>query len=62
MLAALADQPVPVTIMAVRKIPMSGSAEEQRAFAEISADAIVKTVEQTLADGKKSRGVLTNQH
>ncbi len=50
-LAALADHPVHVTIMAVRKIPMSGSPDEQRARAEISADAIVHTVEQMLASG-----------
>jgi len=47
-LSALAEHPVPVTIMAVRKIPMSGSPEEQRDFAEISASAIVKTVTNLL--------------
>lgn len=44
-LAALARAPVPVTVMAVRKTPMSGHGEEQRDFAEISAEAIVRMVE-----------------
>ncbi len=45
-LAALAERPVPVTIMAVRKIPMSGTPEEQRQFAGISAAAIAETCER----------------
>jgi transketolase len=44
-LAALADQPAPaVTMLAVKKIPMSGSPEELREFTGISADAIVRAV------------------
>ena len=44
-LAALAEQPVPVTMLAVNKTPMSGKPEELRDFAGISAAAIVRTVE-----------------
>ena len=43
-LHALADRPVPVTILAVQKTPMSGTGEELRDFTGISAAAIVKTV------------------
>ena len=46
MLQALADRPIPVTMLAVRKIPMSGKGEELRHFEGISADAIVNTVKQ----------------
>jgi transketolase len=45
-LAALAERPAPVTIMAVRKIPMSGTPDEQRQFAGISAAAIAETCER----------------
>lgn len=45
-LAALADRPVPVTIMAVRKLPLSGTPGEQRQHAGISAAAIVETCER----------------
>ena len=43
-LQALADRPVPVTILAVRKTPMSGSGDELREFEGISASAIVEAV------------------
>ena len=45
-LQALADRPVPVTMLAVDKTPMSGTGEELRDFAGISADAIVRTVQR----------------
>lgn len=60
-LAALAEQPVPVTIMAVHKIPMSGSPGEQRELAGISADAIVTTVERAVA-GEKTRPRVSAHH
>jgi len=47
-LHALADRPVPVTILAVSKPPMSGDAAQLRDFAGISADAIVRTVERLI--------------
>ena len=43
-LASLADQPVPVTVLAVRKRPMSGKAKELRDYEAISAGAIVAAV------------------
>jgi transketolase len=43
-LSALGDHPVPVTILAVNKIPMSGTGEELRDYAGISARNIVETV------------------
>jgi transketolase len=45
-LHALAERPVPVTILAVEKTPMSGTGEELRDFTGISAAAIIKTVER----------------
>jgi transketolase len=48
-LQALADRPVPVTILAVDKTPMSGTGEELRDFAGISAAAIVDTVHRLVA-------------
>jgi transketolase len=48
-LHALADRPVPVTILAVRATPMSGSGGELQDFAGISAAAIVETVEGLVA-------------
>jgi transketolase len=45
-LHALAERPVPVTILAVEKTPMSGTGEELRDFTGISAVAIIKTVER----------------
>jgi transketolase len=45
-LHALAERPVPVTILAVEKTPMSGTGEELRDFTGISAAAIVKTIER----------------
>lgn len=44
-LAALAERPVPVTMLAVNRTPMSGLPEELQGFAGISADAIVRAVE-----------------
>ena len=51
-LAALAERPVPVTLLAVRKTPMSGSGKELRDFAGISAAAIVDTVERLVTKEK----------
>ena len=48
-LQALADRPVPVTILAVRKTPMSGSGDELRDFEGISASAIVEAVKRAIA-------------
>ena len=48
-LQALADRPAPVTILAVRKTPMSGSGEELRDFEGISASAIVEAVKRANA-------------
>jgi len=47
-LQALANRPVPVTILAVRKTPMSGSGEELRDFEGISASAIVEAVRRAI--------------
>ena len=48
-LQALADRPVPVTMLAVQKTPMSGTGEELRDFIGISAAAIIKTVARLIA-------------
>jgi transketolase len=48
-LQALADHPVPVTMLAVQKTPMSGKGDELRDFEGISAAAIVSTVKRLLA-------------
>jgi len=45
-LQALAERPVPVTVLAVRKTPMSGTSEALREFVGISATDIVTAVEQ----------------
>jgi transketolase len=45
-LQALADRPVPVTVLAVDKTPMSGKPDELRDFEGISAAAIVTTVKR----------------
>ena len=45
-LQALADRPVPVTMLAVDKTPMNGKGDELRDFAGISAAAIVRTVQR----------------
>jgi transketolase len=45
-LHALAERPLPLTMLAVQKTPMSGTGDELREFAGISAAAIVKTVER----------------
>ena len=44
-LRALADRPVPVKMLAVNKTPMSGTGDQLRDFAGISAAAIVRTVQ-----------------
>lgn len=48
-LAALAERPMSVWQLAVRKIPMSGKGDELRNFEEISARAIVETVDRVSA-------------
>jgi transketolase len=48
-LHALADRPIPVTVLAVNETPMSGSGDELRDFAGISASAIVRAVERVIA-------------
>jgi transketolase len=45
-LEALAPRPVPATVLAVQKTPMSGTGEELREFTGISAGAIVTAVER----------------
>ncbi len=45
-LAALSDRPVPVTLLAVNQTPTSGTGEELRKFAGISAAAIVAAAQQ----------------
>jgi transketolase len=52
-LSALADRPVPVAILAVTKIPMSGTGEELRDFAGISAASIVKTAARLAHTGRR---------
>jgi transketolase len=66
-LQALADRPVPVTVLAIQKTPMSGKGDELRDFEGISAAAIVNTVKRLLgseakqaaltAEGRVARGV-----
>jgi transketolase len=46
--AALADRPVPVHILAVRKMPKSGKPEELLDYEGISGKAIVKAVVEAL--------------
>jgi transketolase len=48
-LHALADRPVPVTVLAVSKTPISGTSEELRDFTGISAACIVETVRRLVA-------------
>lgn len=60
-LAALAERPVPVTIMAVRKIPMSGTAEEQRKSAGISAAAIIEMCERWVAAERGGKAATTHK-
>jgi transketolase len=54
-LVALADQPVPVKILAVDKTPMSGTGEELRDFEGISAQAIFAAVERICAEAANRR-------
>jgi transketolase len=54
-LQALAERPVPVTVLAVHKTPMSGTGEELRDFAGISVAAIVKTVERLVTSDVPAR-------
>jgi len=48
-LQALADRPVPLTVLAVSKTPMSGTGEELRGFTGISATGIIQTVRRLVA-------------
>jgi transaldolase len=48
-LQALADRPVPVTVLAVRKTPMSGGGDELREFEGISASAIINAVRRLIS-------------
>jgi transketolase len=50
-LQALADRPVPVTMLAVGRTPMSGTGDELRDFEGISAAAIVTTVKRLTRTG-----------
>jgi transketolase len=61
-LAALADRPVPVTIMAVRKIPMSGTPDEQRQFAGISAAAIAETCDRLVTAERSGKSPTAHRH
>jgi transketolase len=66
-LQALADRPVPVTMLAVNKTPMSGKGDELRDYEGISAAAIVSTVKRLIgseagqaaltAEGREGGGV-----
>ena len=56
-LHALADQPVPLTILAVDKTPMSGTGDELRDFAGISAAASVRTVQRLVTDNNTAAAV-----
>jgi transketolase len=49
-LHALADRPVPVTVLAVHKPPRSGKGDELRDFEGISAAAIVRSVKHIIRD------------
>lgn len=55
-LAALSDRPVPVTLLAVNTIPMSGKGDELRRVNGISAESIVATVEGLVAAGERAAG------
>ena len=52
-LAALAESCVPVTVIAVRNIPTSGTPAELRQFAGISAADIAETCARLVAEGPK---------
>jgi transketolase len=56
-LQALADRPVPLTMLAVDKTPMSGTGDELRDFAGISAAAIVRTVQRLVTDNNTAAAV-----
>jgi transketolase len=60
-LQALADRPVPVMMLAVAKTPMSGTAEELRDFAGISAAAIVRMV-QSLVTSEDTGAAAAGRH
>ena len=60
-LQALADRPVPVTMLAVDRTPMSGTGDELRDFAGISAAAIVRTV-QGLVTGEHAGAAVGGRH
>ena len=55
-LQALAERPVPVTVLAVHKTPMSGTGEELRDFAGISAASIIQTVRRLVAGEDEHAG------
>jgi transketolase len=59
-LQALADRPVPLTVLAVNKTPMSGTGDELRDFAGISAAAIVTKV-QRLVTGNDTAAATTRR-
>jgi transketolase len=59
-LAALAERPVPVKILAVDKTPMSGRGDELRNFSGISSETIIATVER-LATPKGGVAVAQNR-
>jgi transketolase len=61
-LDALAERPVPVWRLAVRKIPMSGTGDELRNFEEISATSIIETVERlSVTDTPSDAGVFAHK-
>lgn len=61
-LQALADRPVPVTMLAVHKTPMSGTGEELRDFAGISAASIIQTVRRLVAsEGEHAGAAMTGK-
>ncbi len=51
-LAALAERPVPVVILAVNKTPMSGTGDELRDFSGISSVHIIEAAERLVANAK----------
>jgi transketolase len=61
-LQALADRPVPVTMLAVHKTPMSGTGEELRDFAGISVASIIQTVRRLVAsEGEHAGAAMTGK-
>jgi transketolase len=58
-LQALAERPVPVTVLAVDTTPTSGTGEQLRDATGISAAAIVKTVERLVT--KEHAGTISSR-